>query len=1763
MSFRTESKSSSFRIRELLLEDHVSTVYRGVLEEESETKILRIQKERIREEDSFYFLNEYEIGKLVDNEQILKPQRLLRIQDKFCLVYENIESSLLSEHLKKVDFLPIQEFLQIAHSITENLIALHSKGILHNQISPNSFFYDPDSGKSKLAWLGSSSLLIGEKGTLAPLQISPTLLAYCSPERTGRMNRTVDFRSDGYSLGALFYQMLVGQPPFESNDPLEIIHSHIARMPVPLHKRKKEIPIQISNLVMKLLSKMPEERYFALETLSNDLKILYDSIRSGQSILEFVPASTEKKDKFRITEKLYGRDKEKKIIEDSIASIYAGVRASILIKGKSGTGKTSLVMDSIFSTEFNALRIFKGKFDEDKKEIPYYALRQILVELSNHLLTQSEYEIQSLRAAMRETLGENINLLVQLIPEIRSLIGITPEPTEIPSQKDDQFLFIVILRFLSICFNRRSPALLVLDDIQWADPASIALIEFFSRQTDWEGILFVFICRNEEENSEFLDQFRNKLLSSEILLQEISLKPLDRRMIQNFVSDSLDLKSEDNEKLTDILYQKTNGNPFFLNQFFYTLYTESFIQYEKASGIWNLDWDQIIKKTVTENVLDLLTDEIKRLPEETQRFLQVAACIGGLFDLGTIFRYFQKTPEIIESGIRECIKQGIIIFQESQVSLYPILQILKNGTEEERMQDSIFEGITFRFSHDKINQVISESISSEDRAEIHKSLAMILIETDRNSPKQERIPEIANHLIRAQRLLGTKEEIDLFIRYILLAGNAAKLSAAFNTAYSLFSILKKKITEDSWVDRKEQAVQIYKSLAESAYFLSKTSEAENAVQVLLDHLDDRIEIADVRLMQLEVMNIKNDLEGAYKVGIKALQSMGEAFPERPGIAILLFEFLKMIFFQRGRSPEVLEKAKKNQDPYKIEVINILTNMLNYGKHFDSKLFVFLFLKLMNITLKEGNSSVSFFGYAGFGSLVFAITGNFRTSLRYWKLGERILEIYPSDRLKGRFLFGKNMLLDYFQNPFSKLVPLAEEAYQKSIQYGDYLWAAFSLISHSIYQLYHSENSERYREVLIKDSKRGENLNYEIIYVVLASSDYFIRSLAEPKKPSVIYKDQEVSIETFENQILIPSGNGTAFAWYAVLRGKESYLHGEWEEGLGTFSKFKEDLERSRTIFIYSEYRFYRSLLLIRSFENGKNISWLDRLFIRGSVSLFQTWAKVYPINFVTRYYILKAEYSRFKGDLKTAESFYEKSVSSLSKSENDLRKAIINEHAGFWEISRGKKQYGNYLLKIAQKQYRYWGALRKADLIQRDLDLFEDESDFLLHTREEALLDTILKSADNLDLRSVLKSSQTISGIIEQDELLRKMMRTIVENAGATRGFLILPRQNGLYVETGQDIEESENVLPEPLPLDAAGELLPVELVYYCYRSGQRTLLGNASKESLYSLNSYISKKQPKSLLCLPITKQGKILSILYLENRLTYGVFDEHRLEILEILSSQAAISLENAKLYEDITRLNSELEKKVESRTQELMQSLKIIRKDLLYSKKIQRSILPEHPVLAGILYSVSYQPMDEVGGDFYDLFELKPGLYRFFVADATGHGVQAALITMAIKSEYEHLKKLHKSPADLLKDLNFVILEKFKTLYLTCIVADINVKNHTLEYSSAGHPAQILLRDGQFELMHKTGAILGLKKDYEYYSEKMKIRTGDRIFLFTDGIYEQFNSIKNEYGETRFLQSIRSSDLSTPENQLARIQNDLDEFLQGSAIQDDLTLIIIEIL
>ncbi|EPG72654.1 SpoIIE-like protein phosphatase domain protein [Leptospira fainei serovar Hurstbridge str. BUT 6] len=1755
---KAKTEKIPYELGEQIHEDSFSVTYRGFFGSARDAKIIRVQKSDAKEASSFYFVNEFELGKLVSDSGILRPEMMVDVAERICLVYENISFGLLEKRLTGNPKIEVAEFLEMALSLSENLFKLHSVGIVHNQVSPKAFFYDPESRVSKLAWLGGASLLLSDKGGYVPQRYTFDLLAYCSPENTGRLNRAVDSRSDAYSLGALFYQILVGVPPFNSDDPLELIHYHIARSPVSLTKLRDDIPRAVSDVIDKLLSKMPEERYRSLESLNHDLKNIKESLRSRRKLSEFLPGIYEQRTGFRDSDRVYDREKERKTIEAAIVGVTSGKRGVVVVRGKSGTGKTTLVEDAISYLDIYSVQLIRGKFEEDKRGIPYFAFRQMMGDLLRTILERKEEEIIRLRNYIKETLGENFEILLHFLPDLVNLLGVNDKTKDRKKARDEKTLFAVVLRFLCLCFDKKNPAVILMDDVQWADPASVSLIEFILQSEEWEGLLFVLASRIEE--GEFAS-LKGKELASGLEVREITLGPLSRESVRKYVTDSLYIDANDADKLVEILISKTDGNPLFLHQFLKSLFQDSCLTFNQTTSRYVPEWDRILQRGVTENVLDLVFERIARLPEETALVLRVGACIGAKFDLRILYDFFKDTPDSLSRGIRESVKEGILFYRESGTMLFPALQYIAQGKIEESGLLSSLSEVQFRFSHDRMSQGISDATEPIERGKIHKRLARILIEREKESGNGALVLEIASHLVRSQELREDEEGSEDFFHYTVLAGNAAKAAAAYESAYSIFRLISSLLRKNHWRSDRKTSFNIMKSLAESAYYLSKREEAEEIVTELLGKAESPIEKVDVYLMQLEVMNVFNDLESAYKIGVDALECLGIRFRGKPGVVGLLFEFLKMIVYGRGRSPEKLINAKENKNPHKVEAVNIIVNLLNYGKHMDATVMAYLYLKLINLTLKEGNSPPSFFGYAGFGSVILAGTGNFELSLRYWRLAEGILERFEADHLYGRYIFGRTILLDYFKHPFRAIVDFAEESYHKCLQHGDYLWAGYALFSQNMYQLYSAENSYSYREKIRENIERGSKLNYDILNIFLYTSESYVDRIEGKTTESIRFKGSVLSDKKFEDSVLSHAGNGTANSWYATLIGTSAYLSRNYREAERILDKYKEDVEKSRILFLYSEYRFYKSLLLLKFADLGQKLRFSEKLFLRNSRSLFSRWQKIYPAAFSAYASVLKAEIAELYGKEEEASVYYESAIKEAEYESSDLRKAVVFEHAARWNIRKDRLSYGKFLLQNALRLYGYWGAKSLVDSLKEEFEEVLRASSSGKHSLERVLSDSILATSHNLDLRTVLKASQSISGVIELGELLRQLVRMIMESAAATRGFLVLPDGRELYLRAGSDIEE-QGFLPKPMTLDEAGHLLPTEVVYYCFRSGQRILLADASKDPLYSVNPYVRRSKPKSLLCMPITKQGRILCVLYLENRLTSGIFDQHRLEILEILSAQAAISLENAKLYEDITSMNSELEQKVAERTDELARSLEIIRKDMLYSKRIQRSILPEHFTIPGLRYSVNYLPMDEVGGDFYDLSVVKDGKYRFFLADATGHGVQAALITMAIKGEYENLKFKFDDPGEVLSELNNAILTKYKTLYFTATLTDLDLNEMKLKYASAGHLSQYLLRDGETKDLPKTGAILGFVKDYPYKNSEFNIQSGDRLYLFSDGIFEQFDSDKIEYGEERFLNSVLSTVQFDPDRQAEKIIAGVYEFLRETPVQDDITLIILNI-
>jgi predicted ATPase/serine phosphatase RsbU (regulator of sigma subunit) len=1747
--------NTSVKVKDILFEDTFSTIAKGELQGDNNDKILRIQKEKTNLNSDSFFLNEIEVCQTFPNDSFLRLESVLKNSNSYCLVYENTNFPNLIEWVSNSQIAP-GDFLKFALTLANSLSSIHSQGLIHNRLEPRNIFYKSSSNKLKLFGLGYSSLLLTHDIQNGSSELLSANLHYISPERTGRLRRPVDFRSDLYSLGILFYEILVGSPPFHSLDPLELIHFHIAAKPTPLHIQKPTIPLPISQLVSRLLAKNPDERYQSCEELCGEIKSMLFQYEESGYILELQAKPKNFTEYSRISKLPFPRKEAEDVLGKAISDTRNGKRTCVLFYGESGAGKTSAVMNnlSLFDT-FQAVLIH-GKFDIDKSNIPYFALKQILSRTLRFLFTKSEADLSEIQQSIHLNIGNSFKLIQNLYPDLAKIYSPNLAPEEkLPN--DDLFLFSTLLRFLTLCFRKQEPAIVFLDDIQWSDEASLGFLEYVTKNREWDGILFILSSRLGLDN---LGLSKLQKISGQFdTFYPLELNPFSVDEIHTQLQEFLHDEDIDIPKLAATLHEKTLGNLFYLNQLLESIESEKIIYYESLEDKWHVEWPKLYAKSINTQVAANLADQIKGIPKEVLEFLGIAAVVGNRVPVKILFHIYREKLNEFQLVLTDCIKEGFLTQLNPEFKLFPFFQMIRRGMENSPEFQSLLLRGELRFSHDKLRFACLEQFGINHRKEVHYLIAQTMIQFYTLDESTESALYIANHLLEAKNplLIRDPDFTFLYWKFLRIAGNISRETGAFESAHNYYMEIL-DISQDLRTDnpRRSENFLILLGLVESKFYTDRTEEAQKLSEYLLEQAQTDSERSMVYLQQINVYNTLNQFGLAYQTGIEALNSLGEPLPKNPGPIRLIFELLKMVFYRRGRSIESLLNDKLNPDPAKREALVIIYGLLNYGKHKDDILFIILFLRLITLSLKYGLSEKSYVGYAGYGTMIFSITFNMEQQRKYWNLSEQILKKLKTEKYYGRFAFGKALLYDYLENPFKEIARSGEESFRKSMQYGDFLNAAFSIFSEILHHIYSASSLSELADNLQELERKSAGLKYTGIPVFVALGEYYYQAFQTGILDKINLREKSYLFPEFEDELLEGIGNGTLNTFYSVLLAHVDYVNGRYNKILERFNKYQPDLDKSRTLYLYHDFRLFKSLALIRLAEEKKTgLSITERIFVKFTLYQLKKLSKIYPINFITSYNLLKAEYLALIGDTSKASKIYERLLDEFPVQEIHFRRGLAYYHAGLFKIRQNQNTSGILFLKLAEEKFRSWGASELSTKIRRQFLDVSDLSNRLL-ARTSAYQ---WKESDSLDfdLLSIIKASQSISSIINPEELQKKLLQTLIENAGATKGYLILNENGKLMVKIGVNLESPlENL---PLPLDSSYSFLPIEPIYYSYRTGSKFVINSHTKSSLMTNSSYIRKENPNSILLLPITKQGKVISIIYLENKHIPDIFHPSKIDILEILASQASISFENSRLYSEIISLNADLEKKVEDRTKELMKSLNIIRKDLLYSKKIQTSILPPKSEFPALDFALIYQPMDEVGGDFYDFFEVRPGLIRVFVADATGHGVQAALVTMAIKSEYENLKLKDLNPSQILTSLNNIVISKFKTLYFSCVVVDIDTNNCSLVYSSAGHPSQILSKSGVIQELKKTGALLGLKQGIEYQSEYVQYNRGDRLYLFTDGVYEVFDSTRSEFGEDRFYKLLEQTEPLLPSEQIVSIQNHLIEFQGNGEFEDDLTLLV----
>lgn len=1675
---------------------------------------------------------EFKIAASLKQDSIIQYKEFFEEKNNLYTVLEFFDGILLSEYIKNY-IVDLSVFSKVSSQLVDAIIEIHSKNLIHKDIRPINILINPNTMKIKIIDFGVASESKKEYEPLSNRNRLEGSLHYISPEQTGRMNHSLDYRTDFYSLGVCFYEMLTKQLPFDSADLLDIIHFHIARLPKDVYLINPNVSLELSNIVKKLLSKNPESRY----KTGNGLKYDLENLPSELGKYDISPV-------FQIPEKLYGREKEIEILLNSFDGLHSS--KFLFVSGYSGIGKSAIIKEIQKPLVREKGHFIAGKFDQLLRNIPYSGIIKALEDMVRQILAEKEDTIHVWKQKLQSTLGENGQVIINLIPDLEKIIGKQPLLKELdPIASQNRFNKVVGDLFRTLA-DHNSPLVLFLDDLQWADIASIRLLEFLSNDPDLKYCIFLGAYRdNEVDATHPLQFFITELEKSLKDITKIHLEPLSVQNICELLSDSLLVPfSNDLENFAELVFQKTGGNSFFVKLLLNRIAEEGFIYFANNSK-WEWNLSKIQSLEITDNLVEIAVQKINKLHPETIELLKIASCIGNQFDLNLISLVTGQSVNDVKTIFLQAVQEDLIyvMFSDEAKEL-------------------------FKFVHDKIQQASYSLIPASKKNENHLKIGRLLFQTDIDSSSDETIFTNANQIHFGLELVKDSEERLLYSDLYLKAGVRAKDSAAYFQAYFYLDVAKRFLNETSWKNHYDLTLKINSEFSEAA-LLVKNYDVMKAVnsEVLLNAKTvlDKVRIYEIQLLYHSYLA---ELVEAVNVARDILEQLGVVLPKKPKLAHIFLYLFRAKIALIGKSTSDLENHKLMTDPKLLAASRIITSAASAAYFTSAEMLSCMFLKGVEISAKHGNSAYSAYFYSGYALLLCGALGDLKSGEAFGKLSLSLLDKFNANFLKCRTTFVYHAFTSHWTHPLKQSLSGYIKAYEYGISFGDVEYATGNILFYAMSSLnlgndlnFLDQEMESFTR-FIERSGLKRNLN---VYLVIRQ---FIQNmLAKSEDPEVLtgfYYDEEkgISEATANNDVM-------AVCWIYLYKAILSYILGNNKLALETIEKIHPFLPGILSQNLIPLFHFYESLILLENYDpqNSASAKFLKR--IKSNLKKLKSWGSMSPENTLHKAVLVEARLSEFTNPSETI-NLYNSAIQISNQNSYPVEQAIACELAARFCLKKDWTNLVKSYLRDAEFLYQKWGATAKIRLLHKEF-----QGTYLLPNTNLQY-----KSFYNaqFDITSILKSTEVFASEIVLEELLTKLMQILAQNAGATNGCLVL--YNGSAWEVGAEFEMVTIPIrmKNRIPLSDYQNISPL-VVQYVIRMKTPLILKDPENDTRFARDPHIQELKPKSILCIPLLHKATLIGVLYLENTLTNLAFTEERLEAILIITSQAAISIENAKLVDDIVKSNELLEEqnttleiKVQERTLELQTSKNIaerlledLRSDLLVAKKIQQNILPKSNLISNHLHiETKFLPMNEVGGDLYDITKVSETYIRIFIADATGHGVQAALLTMSIKAEYENLKNSNKTPSEILKMMNQEFYKKYYNLttFFSCCVLDIDLEKKQILFSSAGHPPQHLIKKDKIILLEKQGRLIGMRLDATYKDIIHPILPEDKIFLFTDGAYEQFSSSREEYGEERLLNLVQSSKDLGGLQVLNTVLSSVMEFSSDKSAQDDITMIWLEI-
>ena len=1534
---------TDYQLLTTIYESATHLIYRAVKKSQPESepasviiKILKAeyptveQLTRLRHEDN--------ILRSLNLPGVVKPIDLCNYQNGLALVLSDFQGEPLTgamlsptANVAIASNFNLELFLTIAINLATTIGQLHQNHIIHKDIKPNNIFINSATGEIKIIDFSISSSLSRENSSISNPNLIESSLAYISPEQTGKMNRSIDYRTDFYSLGVTFYEMLTKQLPFPTNDALELVHSHIAKIPVK-PEEIAPIPQVLSDMVMKLLAKTAEDRYQSAFGLKADLEICLEQLQTTGQIQKFPISQLDNSSQFSIPQKLYNREKEVALLMNAFERVSDGATEMMLVSGYSGIGKSSLVNEVHKPIVRQRGYFISGKFDQFKRNIPYASLIQAIHGLIEQLLTESVDKIAVWKGKLLEAFGSNGQVIINVIPEIERIIGSQTPVPELGATESQNRFNRVFQQFINVFAQAEHPLVLFLDDLQWADLASLKLIELLLCEAGCKYLLIIGAYRDNEVNPTHpLMLTLKQIQSAGAVVNNILLKPLKIAHVNHLVSDTLHINQLKAKSLGELLFNKTRGNPFFLTQLLESLYQDNLLSFNFSKVCWEWDSDRLRSINITDNVVELMVSQIQKLQLKTQNVLKLAACIGDKFTLDVLAIVNNKSQFETANDLWEALQAGLIQ-PLSEAYKVPLLLDIENSYKlpSERIK------VSYRFLHDRVQQAAYSLIAEEEKKATHLKIGRLLLQNTTREEQHENIFDLVNQLNYGTELLTLDAEKYQLAELNLIAGQKAKASTAYESAVKYLNVglgllpgncrdAKFRVSTfsddiNSWESHYHLTLALHTEAAEAAFLSGDFEEMQRLVEIVQNSAKTPLDIVKVYKVQIQAYMGQNKLKEALNIGLQVLKQLGVEFPDSPNLSDIGQALGETAAILKGRQTEELIDLPEMTDYHQLAAIAILSSIFSASYTAMPSLVPLIVCKQIDLSVQYGNAAVSPFAYSLYSLLLCGTLGDIEQGYEFGQLALRLVSKLNAKEIEAKTRHLVYAAVQHWKEHAKNTLEPFLSVFSSGVETGDLEYAGYAVMVWSHYSFFVGKQLTQlereiatYADAIQKISQETALNNTKICWQAV------LNMMGKNHNPC------QLKGEVYDEEQRLPlhqQTNDQLAIHYLYLQKLALYYGFEnYSEALKIIPTIEGSFGASTGQLTVVIFYLYDSLVRLAIYSDSylEQQSILKR--VQANQEKMQQWAHYAPINHLHKYYLVEAERYRVLGEKIAAMEMYDKAIALAKENEYINEEALAYELAAKFYLSWGKQTIAQTYMNNAYQAYISWGAVAKVNYLEAKYPQLIVRSNTNYTTASTTNNEN---STDFLDLATVIKASQSISGEIVLSNLLDKLMKTLIENAGAETGALILAKSDELFIEASGN--KNEVKVLESIPV-ATSEQLPIAVLNYVARTEKDVILNNASNEDVFQADTYIKERQPKSVICTPIIYQGKLVAILYLENNLITGAFTPKRVEVLRLLSSQAAIALLNAQLYTNLETANQQLAEysdtlkaKVEERTQQL---------------------------------------------------------------------------------------------------------------------------------------------------------------------------------------------------------------------------------------------------